>query len=149
MRRALAPLVLLTPMSLNNHSMVWAVPLGLDVSIALGGAALGVVVGLALWGAARLLQERPLWLTPVGFPIGALAGLSVGAFAGSFLHPQAIPVVGGLGMVTGGLVLGLAWLPYLALKLAGRSGLPLVVLAALGSPLAGAMALLGFFWLGI
>lgn len=143
----LAPLVVLIPMSLGNGAQ-WF-PLALDATIAVAGALLGVVVGGVLWGVAWLFEGRPLWLTPIGFPVGGLAGLLVGATAGSFLHSQAILVVGGLGMVTGGMVLGLTWLPYLALKAAGRSGLPVVLGGVLGSPLAGALAMFTLYWSGI
>lgn len=143
----IAPLVVLVPMAWANGPRLF--PLALVVGIAMGGGALGIAVGTALWGAATLLGERPLLLAPLGFPVGAGAGMLVGATTGSFLHHDAIAVIGGLGMITGGLVLGLAWLPYLALKLAGRSGLPVVFGGVFGSPMVGALAMFTFYWMGI
>ena len=135
---ALAPCVALGPMAYQGQPAL----LLLLVPLAAAGAAMGALVGVVLFGLARLAPDRPLLLSPLGFPVGAVAGAIVGAPIGNLLHPMALPIVTGLGMLTGGLVLGFTWLPYLALKHAGRSGFPVVLTAAVGSPVMGAAAML-------
>lgn len=133
----LAPCAVLFPLAYqgNDNLLVMLGPL------ALAGAAMGTVVGLVLYGLVSMAPERPLLLSPLGFPVGAVAGGLVGVCIGGMIHPMAVPIVGALGLLTGGFVLGLAWLPYLALKSAGRSGMPVVLTAAFGSPVLGALAM--------
>lgn len=95
------------------------------------GAVLGVPVGLTLLGSTWLARARPLLLLPAGFPVGALAGGLVGHMLGDHgpFGSGAAGAISVLGAVCGGLMLGFGWLPYLALKLRGRSGLPWMLVA--------------------
>ncbi|MCB9678465.1 MAG: hypothetical protein H6737_25415 [Alphaproteobacteria bacterium] len=134
----LAPCVMLGPIAWGSSGeavVVWA----LLAACTVGGATVGVGVGTVLAVLTRIAHTHPLLLGLVGFPTGAIAGLVVGGSVGSLVGEA--PLVGALGMVTGGLVLGFTWMPYMALKLRGRSGLPVVATAVLASPIMGAVAL--------
>lgn len=136
----LAPASVLVPMAMlagSNAGLVRSNPIDLVLvtevllpSAALGGL-LGVPVAMVLLGATRAARAHPLLLLPAGFPVGAAAGGLVGEVLGTWgpFGYGAAEGIAVLGAVCGGLLLGFGWLPYLALKLRGRSGLPWIVAA--------------------
>jgi hypothetical protein len=118
----LAPSVMLGPMAWKGNPEL----LLLLLLTGFGGAAMGALVGTVLLVLTAAVR-RPVPLAFAGVPVGALAGLGVGFVVGGSIDPlQMAPVVGTLGFLVGGPVLGLTWLPYLALKHVGRSGLPAI-----------------------
>ncbi len=135
----LAPTVMLGPMAWGGQTGL----LLLLILTSAGGAGMGVLVGLVMFAIASAGRHRPLALIFAGVPVGALAGLGVGFCVGSLLDTKDMPtVVGTLGFLVGGPVLGFTWLPYLALKHIGRSGLPAVAMGVLSSPIMGVLALI-------
>jgi hypothetical protein len=109
-----------------------------------GGGTVGLGVGALACAMATAMSDRPLWLAGLGFPLGFAAGGAVGVGVGELLHTggsSTATLVGALGAVTGGLILGFTWLPYLALKLRGRSGLPVMLAAGIASPVVGPLVL--------
>ncbi|MEZ4319029.1 MAG: hypothetical protein R3F61_16055 [Myxococcota bacterium] len=141
----LAPCVLLGP-------MVWGaagegVLLALVLACAFLGGVLGLFVGPTLYALAAVGRSQPLLTGLLGFPIGAAAGFAVGALVGGPLGE--LELVGTLGMVTGGLVLGFLWMPYLALHLRGRSGLPVALAGVVCSPIMAVLAIVSTLALGL
>ena len=104
------------------------------------GGLIGSGIGAILWAATRLFPERPLLLAPVGFPLGSLMGALFGAAIGTVLHRDLTVAVAVMGAITAGFCLGLTWLPYHALRLRDRSGLPVIGVAAFCAPLFGLVA---------
>ncbi|MCA9572435.1 MAG: hypothetical protein KC656_31565 [Myxococcales bacterium] len=131
----LAPLVMLLPMGFPALALI----------VSVGGGILGVPVGAALHGVTVAAGRHVRWLFPLGFPVGALAGATTGWVAGSIIDDGLRIPIALMGGITGGLVLGGVWLPYLALQLRGRSGLLVVVPGVLLSPVAGGIAMITMF----
>jgi len=140
----LAPQVMLLPLVMFGFPVF--IPLGLAATCAFLGALLGVGVGLLMCGASWVARDYPLALFWLGFPVGALAGWLVGTPIEMALTGSGVEI-GRLGLVTGGLVLGFVWVPYLALRLRGRSGLAAVVTGILASPVMAVIATFSMFLL--
>ena len=135
----LAPSVMLGPMAWKGNPELLLILL----LTGFGGGVMGAMVGTVLLALAAAIRGRVVALAFAGVPVGAFAGLGVGLFVGGLIDTAQVgPLVATLGFLVGGPTLGVAWLPYLALKHVGRSGLPAVVIGIVCAPIMAGFALL-------
>ena len=120
-----------------------AAGVGALVGIGLGavGAIAGKLAGGVLHTAAHRYEDDPLWLFPLGFPIGALGGAAVGViqvavFSGFRGGLADAALLGMMPVMAGGLVAGVVWVPYLAMRRRDRPGWPVLAVAVALSPFA-------------
>lgn len=131
----------LTPALLIGTGLGWSYL----CATALAGASLGAGVG---WWCARLLSDRlaqlPIWSLLLLAPIlGGFWGCLTGAFAALWATaPGLVGVSALVAAVAAAFQFTWFWLPYLLLRHAGRSVLPLII-GACCLPLLGYFALLG------
>jgi hypothetical protein len=136
----------------NGQAIVSIAPAA--VLAGLAGSVLGPATGILLHRLTVSLRDWPLVLFPAGFPIGFLGGaIPVWAIARSIEQWSTRAHLFGfaLGGASGGLVLGAVWVPYLAMRLRGRAGWPVMLLMVLLSPAIGTACIAGtamvFEWL--
>ena len=128
----------------NGQALLVMVPVGLVCGVV--GLVVGPVSGGILHASATWLRDWPWILFPAGFPLGFAAGALPAWGIARALEPwssEAHRVGFVIGGVSGGLILGAVWLPYLAMRLQGRAGWPVMVLMGLLSPAIGLLVVAG------
>ncbi|MCB9678463.1 MAG: hypothetical protein H6737_25405 [Alphaproteobacteria bacterium] len=111
------------------------------------GVLAGVIVGTAFRAVTRWLREWPLVLFPIGFPVGGISGAVPGWIIARVIEPYSMQTAiagASISGIAGGLVLGLVWVPYLAMRLRGRPGWPVILGMTLFAPVIGMLAVIGF-----
>ena len=110
--------------------------------LGLSGSLVGALVGPISCALGRRVRGQALWTVPYGFVVGSLGGALGTAVVLPVLELPGFAVA--LAAMASGLVFGLFWMPYYALKLRGRSGLPWIALFGVGAPVLGALVMVGF-----